>query len=56
MAAFAAAVFLSLHALVHLADLMLGRETLVHLLVDLPAIFAPALLALWLAWRRRDQP
>ena len=53
MAALAGAAFLSLHALVHLADLALGREELAHLPVDLLAIFAPALLALWLAWPRR---
>ena len=53
MAALAGAAFLGLHALVHLADLALGRESLAHLLVDLPAIFAPALIALWLAWPRR---
>jgi hypothetical protein len=53
MAALAGAAFLSLHALVHLADLALGRESPAHLLVDLPAIFAPALIALWLAWPRR---
>lgn len=53
MAALAGAAFLSLHALVHLADLALGREGLAHLPVDGIAIFAPALLALWLAWPRR---
>jgi hypothetical protein len=50
-AAQAAAMFLFLHALVHLWDAAVGREH-VHqvLLIDLPLIFAPALLAIFIAW------
>jgi hypothetical protein len=48
-AAIAGAAFLCLHALVHVVDLLAGRESLGHLAGDLPAIFLPAVLALWLA-------
>ncbi len=52
-AALAGGVFLALHALVHLADAVAGRETLAHFAGDMPAVVAPALIALWLAWPRR---
>lgn len=44
------AAFLTLHALVHLWDWAAGREVLSHLVDDLPGVFAPPALALWLAW------
>jgi uncharacterized protein YjeT (DUF2065 family) len=50
VAALAAGAFLALHALVHLWDWASGREMLDHLVADLPAVFAPPALALWLAW------
>jgi hypothetical protein len=46
----AGGAFLALHALVHLWDWASGREMLDHLIADLPAVFAPPALALWLAW------
>ena len=49
-AALAGGAFLSLHALVHLWDWAAGREDLAHLVNDLPAVFAPPAIALWLAW------
>ena len=49
-AALTATAFLTLHAFVHLWDAAAGREHAHALLVDLPAIFVPALLAIWLAW------
>jgi hypothetical protein len=49
-AALAAAAFLALHALVHLWDWASGREALALLVDDLPAVFAPPAIALWLAW------
>jgi len=49
-AALAAGAFLALHALVHLVDWAAGREALPHLVEDLPAVFAPPAIALWLAW------
>jgi hypothetical protein len=49
-AALAAGAFLALHALVHLWDWASGREMLDHLVADLPAVFVPPALALWLAW------
>ncbi len=51
-AALAGGAFLALHALIHLADAASGRETLHHLVGDLPAVFVPPALALWLAWPR----
>jgi hypothetical protein len=47
-AAFAGALFLTLHALVHVADAITGRLHTEHVLSDLVAVFAPAAIALWL--------
>lgn len=49
-AALAGTTFLSLHALVHLGDLIAGREALHHIAGDVVFLFAPALLALRLTW------
>ncbi len=49
-AALASGAFLTLHALVHLWDAALGRETLHHLINDLPAVFGPPAIIVWLAW------
>ena len=51
-AALTGGVFLTLHALVHLWDAAAGRESLDHLVQDLPAVVAPPVLAVWLAWPR----
>jgi hypothetical protein len=51
-AALASGAFLALHALVHLWDAAAGRESLGHTLQDLPGVFAPAAIALWVAWPR----
>jgi uncharacterized protein YjeT (DUF2065 family) len=48
--ALASAAFLALHALVHLADAIAGREALDHVALDLPTIYLSALIALWIAW------
>jgi hypothetical protein len=48
-AALAGAAFLSFHALVHLWDLVAGREHHRHALGDVALIALPAVLALWLA-------
>jgi hypothetical protein len=53
-AAMTSAIFLGLHALVHVWDATAGRETSHALLRDLPAIMLPAILALWLAWPAPD--
>jgi uncharacterized protein YjeT (DUF2065 family) len=45
-----AALFLAIHAAVHLWDALAGRETWSQLLIDLPGVFAPPALAVWLAW------
>jgi len=49
-AALPGAAFLTLHALVHLWDAAAGREHAHQLLIDAPAIFLPAVLAIWIAW------
>jgi hypothetical protein len=51
-AAQAGAAFLALHALIHVWDAAAGREHAHQLLTDLPAIFLPAVLAIWIAWPR----
>ena len=47
-AALAAAAFLALHAVVHLWDAAAGREHAHQLLLDLPTVFLPPILALWI--------
>src|SRR5262249_62375569 len=47
-AALAGALFLTLHALVHVADAMAGRAHADHLLAELARVLAPAAIALWL--------
>ena len=49
-AALAGAAFLAIHALIHLWDAAAGREHVHQLLVDLPAVFLPPALAIWIAW------
>lgn len=51
-AALAGAAFLALHALVHLWDAATGREAAQQLLFDVPLIFVPPVLAIWIAWPR----
>ena len=40
----AAALFMGLHALVHVMDLASGRLDVDHWLIDLPGVFAPAII------------
>jgi uncharacterized protein YjeT (DUF2065 family) len=47
-AALAGALFLTLHALVHVADAITGRLHTDHILSDLVTVFLPAAIALWL--------
>jgi hypothetical protein len=47
-AALSGALFLTLHALVHVFDAMAGRLHADHVLTDLVTVFAPAAIALWL--------
>ena len=49
-AALAGGAFLALHALVHVWDTLAGREHPHRLLAELPTVFLPAILVLWLAW------
>lgn len=52
----AVALFLGLHALLHFWDIAEERLPVSHLLIDLPGVFLPAVLALGLAfWCRRAQ-
>jgi hypothetical protein len=53
-AAQAGAAFLTLHALVHIWDAAAGREHVHQLLVDLPAVFLPPVLAIWIVRPRRN--
>jgi hypothetical protein len=48
-AALTGAVFLALHALVHVANGVAGREHGHQLLSELPTVFFPAAVVLWLA-------
>lgn len=48
-AALAGALFLTLHALVHVIDAMAGRTHADHVLAELTGVYAPAAIALWLA-------
>jgi hypothetical protein len=49
-AAQAGAAFLVMHAIVHLWDAATGREHVHALLVEVPAVFLPAILAVWIVW------
>jgi hypothetical protein len=51
-AAQAGAAFLTLHALIHVWDMAAGREHIHRLVTDLPAVFLPPALAIWIAWPR----
>jgi hypothetical protein len=42
--------FLVLHALVHVCDELAGREHAHQLLGELPTVFLPGVLIIWLAW------
>ena len=49
-AALAGAAFLAIHAAIHVWDAAAGREHAHQLLADLPAVFLPPALAIWIAW------
>lgn len=52
----AGALFLVLHAAVHLADLASGRLEPIHWLIDLPGVFLPAILLCVLSLPRWWRP
>jgi uncharacterized protein YjeT (DUF2065 family) len=54
-AALAGGTFLGLHAWVHAYDFFTGHESARNLIRDLPPIFLPAVLVLWLAWRGQPE-
>lgn len=51
-AAMAGALFLLLHALIHVWDGFAGRQSIEHLIEDIPGVFILPGLALYLAWPR----
>ena len=53
-AALIGAAFLAIHAAVHLWDAAVGREHAHQLLVDLPPVFLPPALAIWIVWSPRS--
>ena len=53
-AALAAAAFLTLHALVHVHDVLAARESLYHAALDIPGVYLFAALACWIAWPQAD--
>lgn len=55
-AALAGESFLMLRALVHAWDFLAGRETVHPVGADLPGVFLPAILVVWLGWPRRREP
>ena len=48
-------LFLLLHAGVHIADTLAGRETSHRLLTEIPTVIVPAILAIWLGWPPNSQ-
>jgi len=46
--------FLVMHALVHVSDAAAGREHAHQLLGELPTVFLPGILVIWLAWSARN--
>ncbi|MGO9699914.1 MAG: hypothetical protein ACLPX7_11705 [Xanthobacteraceae bacterium] len=54
-AAVAGAAFLALHAIIHLWDATAGREQLHQLLTDIPTVFLPPVLAIWIVWPRASR-
>ena len=55
-AAFAGALFLALHAGIHLTEAVGDPSGLGHLVRDAPGVLLPAALSLWIAWPCRSSP
>ena len=51
----AAAAFLGLHALIHIADALMGGHAAADLVRDSISIFLPALAGAWIAWPSQRQ-
>lgn len=52
-AAMAGSLFLLLHAVMHVWDLLAGREEFAHFAIDTVLVVIPAVWAMWLAWPPR---
>lgn len=53
-AAMTGSLFLALHALVHVGEMMAGTMDARHWLRDVPGVFLLPVIAVWLAWPRRS--
>ncbi len=51
-----AAGFLVLHAAIHVADELGGPSAMADFTRDFAGVFAPAILAAWIAWPSRPRP
>jgi hypothetical protein len=54
--AFVGSLFLGLHALTHVWDLLAGREEFAHFAIDSVLVLLPTAWALWLSWPRGRAP
>lgn len=52
-AALAGSLFLVLHAVTHVWDLLAGREKFAHFAIDTVLVVIPAIWSMWLAWPPR---
>ena len=52
-AALIGGLFLGLHGVTHVWDLLAGREEPAHFAIDTVLVIIPAIWALWLAWPRQ---
>jgi len=52
-AALIGSLFLGLHGLTHVWDLLAGREEPAHFAIDTVLVIIPAIWALWLSWPRQ---
>lgn len=50
-----AVLFLAAHALIHFTDVLFGREAWSEVLIDLPTIYLPPALAVWLVLAPEQQ-
>lgn len=51
-----AALFVGIHGLIHVVEVLRGLHPASHLLEDFPGVYLPALLLGWIAFRSRPSP